>query len=900
VVDYSDPRLREAVTAEVVAMVERYRGVPGILMWLLGNENNYGLSWSSFEIEALPEGERDAARARHLYSLFGGIIQAAKAVDPDHPVAIANGDVQYIDLIAEECKGLDVFGTNVYRGVSARDLFEVVRDKLGTPVLFTEFGADAFNARDLREDQATQARYLIGQWQEIYEQSSGKGRVGNAIGGMIFQWSDGWWKFGQDSRLNIQDSNASWPNGGYVEDFVEGENNMNEEWWGICAKGPPDDRGLFEVYPRAAYYALRDAFRLAPYAPTTDLAAIRAHFAALQPAWAAMQARGDRAALVADQQGRVQLSGMRMEFRTYSTGGHNITTPPAATPQATLPAFLGFDHLQSFYGDVRVRPAENLVGTVSVNVLGHVPVNPIDETFYENRGRQRTVVEEDGDLLRIEGIERVKVYQAGVSWDDRWFRLDGFYRTGHTHWGYEGDFFGLYRDAYYGANTDIYNAEAPVGLELAGKRSLDGFKLAFGPELYWGANPSFVLKYRRQVGPFDATAMYLNEFAKQSTVTSSFAIPLPPINRATLQLKTARGPFGLELGGIYSGAKKIDEPFQVAEREGDSYDVLQDRVQPGDAYGAKAKLTYQRGRWNWYAQAASMGLVADGGPTQPITYTGWSLKDIGSGNQRNFITGLAVNLGQFQIAPNFLWQQPIVGPIPADAPEPARPRNVLDDPFAVRGNRETTAGELLICYDPTPATWMWAWDNDVREDARLAASLGFVVRHLPTNMDAAIGILGDGTTTFAFPASTPPRDLWELRARIVSRMRSDVRVVAHLFAGTGEPNGDDTRLIHRYGYDARVAWSRLAFDSYARFNDWGPYDYHRDFNLTFPVQLMGDVSHTLGTPKWFGYPETKLGIRGTWRSLDRYSNRYSLGPDAPEGSPNGSEWEIRTYLHIAI
>ncbi len=46
-------------------------------------------------------------------------------------------------------------------------------------------------------------------------------------------------------------------------------------------------------------------------------------------------------------------------------------------------------------------------------------------------------------------------------------QLDGFYRTGHLHWQYEGDFFGLYRDAYYGENVDIYNGEAPVGFEIA-------------------------------------------------------------------------------------------------------------------------------------------------------------------------------------------------------------------------------------------------------------------------------------------------------------------------------------------------------------------------------------------------------------------------------------------------
>src|SRR3982074_2390776 len=59
---------------------------------------------------------------------------------------------------------------------------------------------------------------------------------------------------------------------------------MNEEWWGICAKGPPDGRGLFELYPRTAYYVLQQAFALQPYAPATDLAAIRAHFDRIEPA----------------------------------------------------------------------------------------------------------------------------------------------------------------------------------------------------------------------------------------------------------------------------------------------------------------------------------------------------------------------------------------------------------------------------------------------------------------------------------------------------------------------------------------------------------------------------------------------------------------------------------------
>ena len=163
----------------------------------------------------------------------------------------------------------------------------------------------------------------------------------------------------------------------------------------------------------------------------------------------------------------------------------------------SYPSFLGFDHGQSFYADLEAKPNDAVIGRLSLNVLGHVPTNPIDEIFYENRGRPRSVSGADGRDMELESIERVKVYQSSLSWDDRWFNLEAFYRIGHLHWQYEGDFFGLYRDAYYGENIDIYNGEAPIGFEIAGKRRLAGLKVAFGPQLWWGANPGGL----RQVQP---------------------------------------------------------------------------------------------------------------------------------------------------------------------------------------------------------------------------------------------------------------------------------------------------------------------------------------------------------------------------------------------------------------
>jgi hypothetical protein len=283
-------------------------------------------------------------------------------------------------------------------------------------------------------------------------------------------------------------------------------------------------------------------------------------------------------------------------------------------------------------------------------------------------------------------------------------------------------------------------------------------------------------------------------------------------------------------------------------------------------------------------------------------------------NQTNFITGLAVGMGKFQIGPNFLWQKPIVGPVPGDAPAPGRPRNVVEDPFAVRENRETVGGELLVTYDPTPATWFWAWDNDVREDARLAWSMGFVFRHQPTTMDASIYIAEDGRTAVPFGGAPPSKDLWEVNIRAVSRLAHNTRVAGHVYFGPAAPKGwryDEpspalTRFINRFGADARVIRGPVALDAFAKFNDWGPYDYHRDFNLTFPVQLMGDLSYSLGMPRWFAAPQSKIGVRGTWRSLDRYSNRYCPGLDA-DGKcdptlpgPDGTEWEFRTYFHVSL
>jgi hypothetical protein len=917
--EYYDLRVRELLLAEVSMMAAEYKNTPGLLLYLLGNENNYGLFWEGAETEDIPvEDRKSTIRAEAMYKLFNEAAMAMKKIDRSHPVAMCNGDLLFMDIIVKECSDVDIFGVNMYRGVSFGDAFQRVRDDFNKPILFTEFGADAFNALNNEEDQQAQSYYMLGNWKEIYENAAGLGKAGNSIGGFTFQFSDGWWKFGQTSNLSVHDNNASWSNGGYQRDFKEGENNMNEEWFGICAKGPNNERGLYQLYPRAAYYALKDAHQLNPLANGVTAQSISDYFSKINLKDAELRARGDKAALIGEQTRKVRMSELRADLFTFNTGGERISTPEDPIPgRVSYPDETGFDHMQSFYVGFEAKPSESFRANISFNVLGNVAENPINEIFYENRGRIRTVQAFDvgnsaNDAVVLADAERIKVYRADFNWNAKYFDLTGFYRTGHYHWGYEGDFFGLYPEANYGPNIDIYNGNAPFGFEMAGKKSFKGLKIAFGPELWWGANPAVLVKYSRELGKFGITGIFHEDLDRQAPAVSSFAVPIPPSRRATLHIERNFGKVGFELGGIWSNSNRVGEIFQVVDKSPEgNYNVFQDETTMDDTWGGKVKLTFASGPFQWYAQGAAQGVLAQGGADYTKTFTGWHLKDSGSGNQYNFLTGFTLGLGNLQVAPNFLWQKPIEDPIPGDVPAPGRPRNILDDPFAVRNNRETVAGEILFTYDPTPGTWMYEWNNDIAEDAKFAISTGFVYRHHPTTMDAAIGILADGRTVFAFPGAAPAQDLWEVHARIVSKLNPELGLIANLFGGTAQANGSNIRLIERYGGDLRLVYKKTKLTTMVKVNDWGPYDYHRDFNLTFPQQLMADLSVNLGSPSWFSLPDSRFGIRYNWRSLDRYSPRYcpahtfdasgaSVCDPNAIGYDKGREWEFMTYFQVNI
>jgi len=665
--EYSDPRVREILLKETAELVEEYKDTPGLLLFLLGNENNYGLFWEGAETEDIPEQDRKSTiRARAMYQLFNEAAAAMKQISTSHPIAICNGDLLFMDIIVEECPDFDIFGTNMYRGVSFGDAFQRVRSEYGKPIMFTEFGADAYNAVESQEDQEAQAYYMVGNWKEIYENAAGLGKAGNSIGGFTFQFSDGWWKFGQTKNLDVHDNNASWPNGGYERDFVEGENNMNEEWFGICAKGQTDSRGLYQLYPRAAYYSLAEAHKLNPYGDGVTLQTVDEHFRNIRLMDAVIKARGDKASLLGERGGKIRISQISANFTTFLTGGTLTTTPES--PDLENPVYpnqQGFDRMESYFIGIEAKPEASVRANVVFNILGNVALNPINEIFYENRGAPQVVVNQQG-LPILTNPNRFQVYQADYEWDNRFFKLTGFYRTGHYHWGYEGDFFGLYPEANYGPNIDIYNGLAPNGFEIEGKRALNGLKVAFGPELWWGANPAVLVKYEKEVAGFDIAGMFHEDLDEPGSAISSIAIPQPRTRRATFYAgREILDNLDVEIGGIWGGQPLVGREFQFVQgaTKADS-DVLTDVVQFDDTWGGKIKFTYTGGKFNAYAQAAHQGLVANGGADLTQTFTGWRLKDSGSGNKNIALAGFTYTIGKLQIAPNFMYQRPLVGPGP--------------------------------------------------------------------------------------------------------------------------------------------------------------------------------------------------------------------------------------------
>ena len=896
--DYSDPRTREVLRQDMKEFVRQYKDVPGVLMFAFGNESNYGLSWSSFEIEDLPVGEQNEAKARYLYSLFNDVIEDGKSIAPEHLFTIVNGDIQYIDLIAELMPSLDLLGSNVYRGPSFTSLWADVEEKLDLPVVFFEFGSDAFNARTFREDQESQALILKDQWHEMYNKAYGNGEEGSSIGAFIFEWRDEWWKYLQIENLETQDNNASWSNQAYLFDWADGKNNMNEEWFGIVALGPTNSEGVSTARPRMAYDVMQEIFATDPYRATRQ--EINSMFANMDVG--RYQLQGDVRLLRAENEEskkRFQLTGGRLQAEMVVRGDERGIDEDGENS-------LEFSDGEMVFLDFGFQPTEQVSGQMTLNVLANVADKQPLEFTYGDRGRPLTLLTDQAVAVggfevdfaerqvQFTDRERVEVYDFSAKYEGENVDVEAFYHTPRFHWGFEGDHFGLIREATDIYGMDIWNAKAPQGVEFKGKGDWDNFTLVMGPEIYWGANPKAVLKYDFNFGKFDWTFIHAEDLARRSDGDSPTNTTVRQSRQTTL---TAERDFGngwkLELGGIWSANEKVDEVFDRVDSAGN---VFLDQVEDEDAFGFRAKLSFPLFGTETYVQAHHAGLVADGGQVhRTFGVTDPSrLPYSGLGNKQEYEAGMILRFGNFMLYPRIMYRDNLVHANPFIEPSISNgilqpgtnPRDSDTDPFAVLGNREARSGEIYLTYDPTGATQFYDWDNDWREDAKFAFNIGGTYTEYPTPTDSYLFFFEPSRTNAPFGQGLPAEDVWGVSSRIVMNPNPNSRYILRLIRAfeqsTGNPDGG-TRDHYQLHWKAEFKRKHI-FEGYYMKDAFGPYDFFRQFNITFPEQVKLDYSIRLGTSGQYGSVDdeqraTRVGIRALYRTRDEENENFLIEGD---------------------
>ncbi|OGX17816.1 MAG: hypothetical protein A3K83_01170 [Omnitrophica WOR_2 bacterium RBG_13_44_8b] len=268
---YGDKAFEGKIKKEVSDMVNLYKDEPGILMWILGNENNYsclGLvnRWSTEEIDKETDPQKQKAlRAKIYYSYVNEIALQIHKVDTNHPVALGNGELIGLELAKEYCPEVDLVACIIYRGKTFGNLFNSLKATFDKPLLLSEFGADSYDAYLKKEDQNMQAFFLESQWRQIYENlATNKEGAGNCLGGTMFEWTDEWWKHNENDpdSWKVHDTGANWSNGSYYFDIkAEGNKNMNEEWFGIVALSEELENGINKRVPKKAYYVIRDFWK---------------------------------------------------------------------------------------------------------------------------------------------------------------------------------------------------------------------------------------------------------------------------------------------------------------------------------------------------------------------------------------------------------------------------------------------------------------------------------------------------------------------------------------------------------------------------------------------------------------------------------------------------------------
>lgn len=246
--DFGDPATRERYIKDFRDYVAKYKDHPAVLLWGIGNEDNFFY-------------KRDV---KDWYNLVNEMAKAAYLEEGQsyHPAAIINGghanlgdssknaddaSLNYIDIISAIVYPEGGAEDFPQKGCNFGNWFSEFEQKTKKPTYLAEYGADSWNALTEKEDQDMQAACVLSYTNEILSADVN-------LGGTIMAYSDEWWKAAGDSSK--QD-----PGGWFTSSQPDGMGN--EEYWGIVAiQKDPEWNNPDIILPKKAYYELQKIFKV--------------------------------------------------------------------------------------------------------------------------------------------------------------------------------------------------------------------------------------------------------------------------------------------------------------------------------------------------------------------------------------------------------------------------------------------------------------------------------------------------------------------------------------------------------------------------------------------------------------------------------------------------------------
>ena len=462
-----------------------------------------------------------------------------------------------------------------------------------------------------------------------------------------------------------------------------------------------------------------------------------------------------------------------------------------------------------------------------------------------------------------------------------------FHHVPRYHWGYEGDFFGLLKEATDIEEIDEFGGEAPSGIEIVGKGALDGFKAVAGKEIYWGADKLAMAKY--QFGPSDQYAVVAQSgigdhpAGKKLSVQGDFALGSSTV---------------LKAGVLSSGTDKLGDEYLYA-KDGVVYS---ESISTMDTLAFKARLEEELGSATMFTEVNYAGLVAEGGEHQEIWDT--NLPHSEAGNRRSVEVGARIQMGSLMLSPRVLVRRNIVDPMSTDVQDVSEDykRHVNNSVFSVGGNRKADAAELYFTYDPTPGTFFYEWDNYLKEDADFAFNLGVTKIKYLGKADSSWFPNGD-PVAYA-DSGRPEEELIRYSSRLVVNPSDSIKITADIEAGHQQPVDSEFGLSRFTSFESTLVHNSRNIFTVSYANDaYGEYDYYRDYGTSYPRQISAGYERLVGD---LAAP-SRVGIKGYKRNLNAASapgGEYSDGT-ADNAYSDGSftnryMYEIQLYYVYAF